>query len=200
MPPKPSRNSSTVPTSAMNGNSSFNATQEYFKQYYTVAGLDVKLTLSALIVVAVVVGFTGNLCFVWFTNNEEKKPERARSSNLNFFIRSLALSDVLGSLIGAPFTLAQINSNALMTEKLWKVSRYFQTVFIYINIYNLVVIGVERYICTCRPTSRPLSLKTVRKSMRGAWLFGFLAPLVFAYPYELTRVDVNSQHYTVRWV
>ena len=182
----------------MNGNSSFNATQEYFKQYYTLAGLDVQLTLSALIVVAAVVGFAGNLCVVRFTNNEEKKPVRARSSNLNFFIRSLALSDVLGSLIGAPFTLAQINSNALMTKTLCKVSRYFQTVFIFINIYNLVVIGVERYICTCRPTSRPLSLKTVRKSVRGAWLFGFLASLVFSYPYELTRVDVSSQHYTVR--
>ena len=196
MPP-PSLNTSAVQTSAVNGNSSFNATSQDYKQYFTLLGLDVKLTVSALIVVAAVVGFAGNLCVLRFTNNEEKKPVRARSSNLNFFIRSLAFSDVLDSLIGAPFTLAQINSNALMTKTLCKVSRYFQTVFIVINIYNLVVIGVERYICTCRPTSRPLSLKTVRKSVRGAWLFGFLAALVFAYPYELTRVDVNSQHYTV---
>ena len=60
-----------------------------------------------------------------------------------------------------------------------------------------MVIGVERYICTCRPTSRPLSLKTVRKSVRGAWLFGFAVSFVFYYPYELIRVDANSQHYTV---
>ena len=198
MPP-PSPNSSAVPTSTMNGNSSFNATSQDHKQlFFTLVGLDVRLTVSALIAVAGVVGFAGNLCVVRFTNNEEKKPVRARSSNLNFFIRSLALSDVLDSLIGAPFTLVSINSNALMTKTVCKVSRYFQTVFIVINIYNLVVIGVERYICTCRPTSRPLSLKTVRKSVRGAWLFGFLAALVFSYPYELIRVDVSSQHYTVR--
>ena len=197
MPP-PSLNTSAVPTSAVNGNTSFNATSQYYKQYFSLAGLDVKLAASVLIAVAVVVGFTGNLCVLLFTNNEEKKPVRARSSNLNFFIRSLALSDVLGSLIGAPFTLAQMNSNALMTETLCKVSRFFQTVFISINIYNLVVIGVERYICTCRPTSRPLSLKTVRKSVWGAWLFGCLAALVFSYPYELIRVDLNSAHYTIR--
>ena len=198
MPPAPSLNTSAVPTSAVNGNTSFNATSQDYKQYFTLVGLDVKLTVSALIVVAVVVGFTGNLCVLRFTNNEEKKPVRARCSNLNFFIRSLALSDVLGSLIGAPFSMVQINSSALLTKTLCKVSRYFQTVFIVINIYNLVVIGVERYICTCRPTSRPLSLKTVRKSVRGAWLFGFLAAFVFSYPYELIRFDVNSHHYTIR--
>ena len=197
MPPS-SLNTSGVPTSAVSGNTSFNATSQDYKQYFTLVGLVVKLTASVLIVIAVVVGFTGNLCVLRFTNNEEKKPVRARSLNLNFFIRSLALSDVLGCLIGAPFTLAQINSNALMTKPLCKVSRYFQTVFIVINIYNLVVIGVERYICTCRPTSRPMSLKTVRKAVRGAWLLGFVAAFVFSYPYELTRVDVSSQHYTVR--
>ena len=198
MPPAPSLNTSAVPTSAVNGNTSFNATSQDYKQYFTRAGLDVKLAVSALIAVAVVVGFTGNLCVLRFTNNEEKKTVGARSSNLNFFIRSLALSDVLGSLIGAPFTLVHINSSALMTKTLCKVSRYFQTVFIVINIYNLVVIGVERYICTCRPTSRPLSLKTVRKAVRGAWLFGFAVSFVFSYPYELIRVDVSSHHYTVR--
>ena len=197
MPP-PRLNTSAVPTSAVNGNSSLNATSRDYKQYVSnPVGLDVQLTVSALIVVAAVVGFAGNLCVLRFTNNEEKKPVRARSSNLNFFIRSLALSDILDSLIGAPFTLVRMNSTALMTKTLCKVSRYFQTVFIVINIYNLVVVAVERYICTCRPTSRPLSLKTVRKSVRGAWLFGCLAALVFTYPYELIRVDVNSEHYTI---
>ena len=86
----------------MNGNSSFNATSQNKQYVFTPAGLDVKLTVSALIVVAAAVGFAGNLCVLRFTNNEEKKPPRARSSNLNFFIRSLALSDVLASLIGAP--------------------------------------------------------------------------------------------------
>ena len=196
MPP-PSLNSSAV-LSAVNGNSSLNATSQNKQYVFTPVGLDVKLTISVLFALAAAVGLTGNLCVLRFTNNEEKKPVRARqSSNLNFFIRSLALSDVLGSLIGAPFVLAQINSNALMTEMGCKVSRYFQTLFILITIYNLVVISVERYICTCRPTFRPLSLKTVKKAVKGAWVFGVLAALVFSYPVELIRIDLDSTRYTL---
>ena len=196
MPPL-SLNYSAVPMSAVNGNSSLNAASQDKQYVFTPVGLDVKLTISALIALAAAVGFTGNLCVLRFTNNEEKKPVRARSSNLNFFIRSLALSDVLSSLIGAPFILAQINSDALMTEMGCKVSRFFQTAFIYITIYNLVVIGVERYICTCRPTSRPLSLKTVKKLVKGAWLSGSFAALVFSYFVELIRIDLDSTRYTL---
>ena len=198
MPP-PSLNSSAVLiTSAVDGNSSLNATSQHKQYVSNPLRRDLVLTVSVLLTATVVVGFVGNLCVLRFTNNEEKKPAKARSSNLNFFIRSLALSDVLGSLIGASLALAMMtNSSAFMTEMRCKVSRYFQSVFVYVTIFNLVVIGVERYICTCRPTSRPLSLKTVKKSVKGAWLSGSLAALVFSYPIELIRIDLDSTRYTL---
>ena len=197
MPPL-SLNTSAVPTSAANGNSSSNATGPQIKQYvFTPAGLDVKLTVSALIVVAAVVGFVGNLCALRFTNNEEKKPAKARSSTLNFFIRSLALSDVLASLIGAPLILVRINFDAFATKWSCSISRFFQIVFIVITNFNLVLIAVERYICTCRPTSRPLSPRTVRKAVKAAWVLGFLFSLGFSYSIDAVRVDLNSTHYTL---
>ena len=196
----PSLNSSAVLTSAVNGNSSLNATSENKQYVFAPLGLDVTLTISVLIAVTSAVGFAGNLCVLRFTNNEDKKPlTAARCSNLNFFIRSLALSDVLGSLIGAPFALVQINSNfALVSEMHCKVFRYFPSLFIYITIFNLVIIGVERYICNCRPISRPISLETVRKAVLGAWISGFLAAFGFSYSFELIRIDLNSTHYTIR--
>ena len=196
MPP-PSPNSSAVPTSALNGNSSFNAASEYKQYVFTPAGLDVKLTVSALIVVAAAAGFAGNLCVLRFTNNEEKKPMGARSSTLNFFIRSLALSDVLGSLIGAPFVIVHLNFDVLLTKWSCRITRFFQIVFIVITNYNLVVIAVERYICTCRPTSRPLSSRTVRKAVKAAWLLGFLLSLGFSYSIDAIRVDLDSTQYTL---
>ena len=193
----PSLNSSAVPTSAVNGNSSFNATS-HMKQYvFTPAGPDVKLTVSALIVLAAAVGFAGNLCVVRFTNNEEKKPVRAGFSNLNFFIRSLALSDVFASLIGAPLTLVRINFDVFVTKWSCSISRFFQIVFIVITNFNLIVIAVERYICTCRPTSRPLSSRTLWRAVRAAWLLGFLFSLGFSYSIDAVRVDVDSTHYTL---
>ena len=191
MPP-PSLNSSAVPTSAVNGNWSI-------KQFVFThpAGNDVKLTVSTLIVVAAAVGFVGNLFVLRFTNNEEKKPVRARSSTLNFFIRSLALSDVLGSLIGAPFVVTYLNFDVFMTKWSCSISRFFQTVFVFITNYNLVVIAVERYICTCRPTSRPLSSRTVREAVKAAWLLGFLFSLGFSCSMDAVRVDLNSTHYTL---
>ena len=193
----PNLNSSAVPTIAVNGNSSFNATSPNKQYVFTPAGNDVKLTVSALVVVAASVGFAGNLCVLRFTNNEEKKPVRARSTNLNFFIRSLALSDVLASLIGAPFVVVHLNFDVLLTNWSCSFTRFFQIVFIVITNFNLVVIAVERYICICRPISRPLSSRTVRKAVRAAWLLGFLFSLGFSYSIDAVRVDLNSTHYTL---
>ena len=94
--------------------------------------------------------------------------------------------------------MIQINFDVFNTKWPCIVSRYFQVVFVIITIYNLVVISVERYICTCRPTSRPLSSRAVRKAVKGAWLLGLFLTLVFSYPVELVRIDLSSTHYTMK--
>ena len=196
MPP-PNLNSSAVPTSAVNGNLSLNTTSQNKQLAFGVepiVGPELTLAFSVLLTATALVGFVGNLWVLHFTNNEEKKPVKARS-NLNFFIRSLALSDVLGSLLGVPLVVVMMNSDLLFANMRCKVYRFLASVFVYTTIFNLVVIGIERYICTCRPTSRPLSLKTVKKSVTGAWLFGILSALVFSYPAELTRFDLDSTRY-----
>ena len=84
-----------------------------------------------------------------------------------------------------------------LTKWSCSISRLFQTVFVFITNYNLVVIAVERYICTCRPTSRPLSSRTVREAVKVTWLLGFLFSLGFSYSIDAVRVDLNSTHYTL---
>ena len=130
------------------------------------------------------------------THNGEKNFMRTRFSNLNVFIRSLALSDVLGSLIGPSLTVIHINIDVLTSKLRCTTFRFFQQVFVMVTIYNLVVISIERYICTCRPTARLLSLKTVRKLILGAWVLGILLSFVACYPIDVIRVDFNSTHYT----
>ena len=188
-----------VPTSAVNGNLSLNATSQNKQHVFggaSLLGPELALATNVLLTATALVGFAGNLLVLHFTNNEEKKSVKARS-NLNFFIRSLALSDVLGSLLGAPLIMVVLNSDLLFANMRCKAYRFFATVFPYTTQFNLVVIGIERYICTCRPTSRPLSLKTVKKSVTGAWVLGILSAIVFSYPAELTRFDLDSTRYVL---
>ena len=169
------------------------------KRYiFTPAGLDVKLTLSVIFVLVNVIGFLGNLCVLRFINKEEKKKKgTTKPSNLSIFIRSLAISDVLSALVGAPCLLIQISFDVFQSAWPCKISRFFQFLFPIITICNLLVVALERHICICHPTSRPLSLTTVKKAVKGAWLLGFLVSLLPASNFEGLRVNLNDTHYTV---
>ena len=191
-------NSSSTFGKGISGNSSSPDSINQQKQYiFTPAGLDVKLILSVIFVIVNVVGFVGNLCVLRFISKEEKKKKVTnKSSNLNFFIRSLAISDVLGALVGTPLFVIQFYFDVFQSAWPCKIYRFFQFLFLVITIYNLLVVALERYILICHPTSRPLSLASVKKAVKGAWLFGFLVTLLPASTYEGLRIDLNDTHYT----
>ena len=192
-------NSSSTFAKATSGNSSSPDSINQQKQYiFTPAGLDVKLTLSVIFVIVNVVGFVGNLCVLRFISKEEKKKKVTnKSSNLNFFIRNLAISDVLGALVGTPLFVIQFYFDVLQSAWPCKIYRFFQFLFPEITIYNLLVVALERYICICHPTSRPLSLATVKKAVKGAWLLGVLVSLLPLSTLDGIRVDLNETHYTI---
>ena len=186
-------NSSSTFGKTASGNSSTPESINQQKLYiFTPAGLDVKLTLSLLLATASVIGFVGNICVLRFISKDKKK-----FSNLNFFIRGLAISDVLGALVGTPLLLIQFYFDVFQSKWPCRISRYFQILFPVITIYNLLVVALERYICTCHPTSRPLSLASVKKAVKGAWLLGFLVTLLPASTFKGLRVELNGTHYTV---
>ena len=192
-------NSSSTFGKATSGNSSSPYSINQQKLYiFTPAGLDVKLTLGLLLATVSVIGFVGNFCVLRFISKEEKKKKvTAKSSNLNFFIRSLAISDILGALIGAPLAVIQMSFDVFQSAWPCKICRFFHFLFPVITTYNLLVIALERYICTCHPTSRPLSVASVKKAVKGAWLLGFLVSLLSASIFQGLRVDLNDTHYTI---
>ena len=188
---------STVSAQVVNANRSDNITQE--KQYiFTPAGLDVKLTFTILIIISAVIGFLGNVSVVHFIRQrKEKRPRTAMSSNLHYFIYSLALSDILCVSICVPIFLIHCFVDVLQSGWPCKISRFLAYNFPFVTVYNLVVISIERCILICRPTSRPLSRVAVEKSVRGAWILGFVVSCVPLITVEGIRVDLNDTHYTV---
>ena len=190
-------NNSSVLAKGMDTNLSVSASLQ--KLYiFTPAGLHIKLTLALLMVAAGTVGFLGNLSVLRFIRKEGKK-RRSLSlpSNLNYFIRSLAISDILSVSIGIPILLIHIFVDVFQTGWPCKIAKYFTLVFPAITSYNLLVIAFERYILICRPTSRPLSRATVQVFVKGAWLLGFFLTFFPASAFKGTRVELNDTHYTM---
>ena len=169
------------------------------KQYaFTPAGPYVKLTLCSLIGLAGVISFLGNLTVFRFVGRKEKeRPRTARPSNLNHFISSLAVSDILGSLIGVPLVIVNWSVDVFQTGWPCNVARLIVFFFPSVTVYILMVISLERYILICRPTSRPLSRAAVEKLVKGAWGLALLVALAGAYSVAGIRVEVDETRYTV---
>ena len=190
-------NNSSVLAKGMDTNLSVSASPQ--KLYiFTPVGLHIKLTLALLMVAAGTVGFLGNLSVLRFIHKEGKKRRSlGLPSNLNFFIRSLAISDILSVSIGIPILLIHIFVDVFQTGWPCKIAKYITILFPAITSYNLLVIAFERYILICRPTSRPLSRATVQVFVKGAWLLGFFLTFLPASTVKGTRVDLNDTHYTM---
>ena len=192
------KTNSSVFTKGMDTNLSVSASPQ--KLYiFTPAGLHIKLTLALLMVAAGTVGFLGNLSVLRFIRKGERKRARLTTmpSNLNYFIRSLAISDVLGVLICTPLLFIQYFIDVFQTGWPCRISRFFIFLFPVITSFNLVVIALERYILICRPTSRPLSRATVQEAVKGAWLLGLFVTFFPASTLRGIRVELNDTHYTM---
>ena len=59
------------------------------------------------------------------------------------------------------------------------------------------MIGVQRYILICHPSSSRFSPGKVRGALKGAWVLVCGVCCLSAYPNDLVRVDLNSTHYTL---
>ena len=190
------------PSNLSGNNSSYvNIQTEPMKKIYlfTPAGVTAKRLLCSVFSIIGVMGFLANcviLYFLW------KKPKRSpiQSSpfmrNLNLYVRSLCLSDLLSCVLSLPFILIQISFDVFQTGWACKVARYINFIFPAITINSLVVISLEKYLST-RTVPRTFSVSTVRKLIVGAWALGVVVILFPAAPYDGIRVELNDTHYTI---
>ncbi|XP_078377850.1 allatostatin-A receptor-like [Oculina patagonica] len=197
-----SNKSTWLPSNITGDNSSYfiNYTETTNPIYvFTPAGDTAKSLLCSILASIGAMGFLGN-CFIFYFlwQKAAKTPFQSSRflSNLNLYIRSLSLSDLLSCAVSLPLLCIQISFDVFQSGWPCKIVRYFHFIFPAITMNNLVVISLEKYLST-RKVPRTFRVQTVRKMIICAWVLGITVMLVPAAAYNGIRVDLNNTHFTV---
>lgn len=177
-----------------------NGTQLISKIYFNIPlSSSTKAILLLLLVVIATIAFGGNILILLFVKTKERACSFPNAcsfhKNFNFYIKSLAISDVLCSVIAIPFFVIRLYLNVIR-KSVWlcKIGGYFLFLFPFITINNLLVISLGKYFAT-RQVPRTLSHSTLKKVVTFAWLAGFLVATIPAATLGM-RYDLNDTHYT----
>ncbi|XP_001627880.2 neuropeptide S receptor [Nematostella vectensis] len=115
---------------------------------------------------------------------------------IKYFVRSLALSDLMSALLAIPLLLAELTTDFLSSDLVCRVHRYFQIVPIFITITNMVLLGVERYLIIYYPHKAP-SRMACKRMVVVAWFVG--ATLAVIHPgctSMLKTYPIGTDQYT----
>ena len=163
------------------------------------ADFSIKLVFVVLFVIFGVIGLMGNILILYFLSKKKSVPFLQFSPflrNFNLYMRSLALSEILSSLIKGVVCCIEIMYDVFQNGWPCKISRCISGMFYYITANNLIVISTERFLST-RDVPKTFSGSTVRKLVYTAWLSGFLMGLFPAATVNGARYDINATHYTI---
>ena len=92
---------------------------------FTPAGSTTKHALVFSMLTVGVVGFVGGSLLLYFLSHNKQPTARSFMKNLNLYIKSLALSDILCCLVSLPLTCLQISFDLFQTHWACKIVRYF---------------------------------------------------------------------------
>ncbi|KAJ0006271.1 hypothetical protein NQD34_013544 [Periophthalmus magnuspinnatus] len=118
----------------------------------------------------------------------------------NLFLLSLAVSDLMVSLVCIPFTLIpNLMRDFIFGTGICKLVMYFMGVSVSVSTFNLVAISLERYSAICNPlTSRTWQTKShAAKVITATWVASFI--LMLPYPISstlkpFTRLNNSTGH------
>ena len=163
------------------------------------ADFSIKLVFVVLFAIFGVIGLVGNILILYFLSKKKSVPFLQFSPflrNFNLYMRSLALSEILSSLIRGVLVCIELMYDVFQNGWPCKISRCISGMFYYITANNLIFISTERFLST-RDVPKTFSSSTVRKLVYAAWLSGFLMGLFPAATVNGVRYDINVTHYTM---
>ena len=159
-----------------------------------------RLALLLSMVAIGIIAFVGNVLILIFLRTKERSTSLLRTcsfqSNFNFYVKSLAISDVLSSVISVPLVSLRLYVDVLQGGWGCKIRQTLIYIFPCVTINNLLIICFGKYFST-RQVPRTFSHSTVKRIVLFAWLAGFLAALFPAATFNGIRFDLNDTHYTV---
>ena len=166
---------------------------------FTPAGDTAKRVVGLVLSTAGGIGLLGNcLIFYYLLQKPSRNPIQSSSfvTNLNLYLKSLSLSDLLSCVVSLPLVCVQMFFDVFQTGWPCKIARYLNYIFPVITMNNLLVISIEKYLST-RSVLRTFKNSKIRKIIVCAWVLGLVVPLFPTAAFDGTKLFLNSTHYTV---
>ncbi|XP_061673513.1 prolactin releasing hormone receptor 2a [Syngnathoides biaculeatus] len=159
-------------------------------------GVELLQSFKALIIpcyaLVALVGVVGNYLLLYVICRARKM-----HNVTNFFIGNLAFSDMLMCATCIPFTLAYaLNPHGWVFGRFMCYLIYLiQPVTVYVSVFTLTAIGVDRYYATVHPLKKRISVLACAYLLSAIWLLScaLVAPAV-AHTYH---VEFQSEGFTI---
>ena len=129
------------------------------------------ITMYSIVIVLAVGGNT-TVCYIVFS-------ARRMRTVMNFFIVSLALSDILMAVLCIPFTFIAnlITLSWPFGNTLCPVVTFLQAVTVFMSSFTLVAISIDRYAAIVHPLRQKMTKRQALIVISGIWALSVLIPL-----------------------
>lgn len=144
---------------------------------------------SAIVLLSV--GGNLTVCFIVF------RARRMRTV-MNFFIVSLAMSDLLMAILCIPFTFV---ANLILNywpfgDLMCPIVTFLQSVTVFLSSFTLVAISMDRYIAIIYPLRQKMSKKQAFIVIAAIWIVSFLIPIptvLYSWTHKYVNVSTAPQ-------
>lgn len=163
--------------------------------------LDIKLGIACPSIAAGFYSLVANVLVLYFMYKKSKIVQNSsfRRRTTDHFITSLALSDVMCSLLSLPVFVAEIFVDFITTDLICKLCRYIVGFFPFVTCMNYLFIGIDRFMMIYFPYKVP-SKSTSKRLVLASWLAGALITLMPMPAMIRSRFDFANNEYTIMCV
>jgi len=147
-----------------------------------------RVLLSASLLAIMVISVVGNsLVIIVIARN------RGMRTRTNLFLCSLAVADLLCSLLAMPFSLATaIRAEWIFDWLLCHATGFMTPLFIVASIHTLMYISVHRFVTVRKPHSRAMTRRRIIAMIAAAWAWAVIASAVSI----SGLTEVSAQHHS----
>ena len=130
--------------------------------------------LSATLLGVMLVSVVGNsLVIIVIARN------RGMRTRTNMFLCSLAVADLLCSVLAMPFSLATaIRAKWMFDTALCLATGFMTPLFIVASIHTLMYISIHRFVTVRNPHSRTMTRRRIAAMITAAWIWAIIASAV----------------------
>lgn len=118
---------------------------------------------------------------------------RRVQSTTNYFVVSLAISDILMTLFCVPFVASRIVANGwVLGSVMCRLVRFLQIIVPTSTTFVLVSISIDRFYTIIYPLRFKITRGTAKHLISGCWILSFISCIFTIYLYEPFRDDNDS--------